>query len=233
MKTNRRWLNKNGGNPVDERLAGMIDHTALKPDTTQAQIDKLCREAKQYGFATVCVNPIWVKFAAKQLVGTDVDVCTVIGFPLGATPTNVKVSETKQALDDGAREVDMVIHVGALKDGDDEAVVRDIAAVVDVANGNALTKVIIESALLSREEKRRACELAVKAGADYVKTSTGFASGGATVEDVALMRETVGPDIGVKASGGIRDNATARAMVDAGATRIGASAGVKIIKSSP
>lgn len=217
-------------NPVNEKLAAMIDHTALKPETTIEQIEKLCAEAKQYGFVSVCVNPVWVKYAAEQLDGSKVKVCTVIGFPLGATTTNTKVFETRNAIENGAGEVDMVINIGALKSGDDETVLHDISAVVQAAGEEALTKVIIETALLTDEEKIRACELAVKAGADFVKTSTGFASGGANVKDIALMRKTVGPEIGVKASGGVRDRETAEAMIEAGATRIGASSGVVIIK---
>ncbi|HEX7064847.1 MAG TPA: deoxyribose-phosphate aldolase [Bacillales bacterium] len=215
---------------MNEKLAAMIDHTALKPETTIEQIEKLCAEAKQYGFVSVCVNPVWVKYAAEQLDGSKVKVCTVIGFPLGATTTNTKVFETRNAIENGAGEVDMVINIGALKSGDDETVLHDISAVVQAAGEEALTKVIIETALLTDEEKIRACELAVKAGADFVKTSTGFASGGANVKDIALMRKTVGPEIGVKASGGVRDRETAEAMIEAGATRIGASSGVVIIK---
>lgn len=208
----------------------MIDHTALKPETTKAQIEILCAEAKEYKFASVCVNPTWVETAAALLNGTDVKVCTVIGFPLGATTVETKAFETKDAIAKGATEVDMVINIGALKDKNDELVERDIRAVVDAAKGKALTKVIIESCLLTEEEKVRACELSVKAGADFVKTSTGFSTGGATAEDIALMRKTVGPDLGVKASGGVRDRAGALAMVEAGATRIGASAGISIVK---
>ncbi|USK32668.1 deoxyribose-phosphate aldolase [Bacillus sp. F19] len=211
-------------------IGSMIDHTALKPETTKAQIDTLCAEAKEYKFASVCVNPTWIETAAALLKGTDVKVCTVIGFPLGATTVETKAFETKDAIAKGATEVDMVINIGALKDKDDELVERDIRAVVDAAKGKALTKVIIESSLLTEEEKVRACELSVKAGADFVKTSTGFSTGGATVEDIALMRKTVGPDLGVKASGGVRDRAGALAMVEAGATRIGASAGISIVK---
>jgi deoxyribose-phosphate aldolase len=211
-------------------IGSMIDHTALKPETTKAQIETLCAEAKEYKFASVCVNPTWVETAAALLKGTDVKVCTVIGFPLGATTVDTKAFETKDAIAKGATEVDMVINIGALKDKNDELVERDIRAVVEAAKGKALTKVIIESCLLTDEEKVRACELSVKAGADFVKTSTGFSTGGATVEDIALMRKTVGPDVGVKASGGVRDRAGALAMVEAGATRIGASAGISIVK---
>jgi deoxyribose-phosphate aldolase len=211
-------------------IAKMIDHTLLKADTKKEQIVKLCEEAKQYGFASVCVNPTWVATAAELLKGTDVKVCTVIGFPLGANTPETKAFETKDAIEKGATEVDMVINIGALKDGNDELVERDIRAVVDAAKGKALVKVIIEACLLTEEEKVRACELAVKAGADYVKTSTGFSTGGATVEDVALMRKTVGPEIGVKASGGVRDLQGAEAMIKAGATRIGASSGVAIVQ---
>ncbi|KEZ51071.1 deoxyribose-phosphate aldolase [Metabacillus indicus] len=210
-------------------IGSMIDHTALKPETTKSQIETLCAEAKEYKFASVCVNPTWVETAAALLKGTEVKVCTVIGFPLGASTPETKAFETGDAIAKGATEVDMVINIGALKDKNDELVERDIRAVVDAAKGKALTKVIIESCLLTDEEKVRACELSVKAGADFVKTSTGFSTGGATVEDIALMRKTVGPDIGVKASGGVRDRAGAMAMVEAGATRIGASAGIAIV----
>ncbi|EZP76201.1 deoxyribose-phosphate aldolase [Parageobacillus genomosp. 1] len=215
---------------MENNIAKMIDHTLLKADTTKAQIVKLCEEAKQYGFASVCVNPTWVATAAELLKGTDVKVCTVIGFPLGANTPETKAFETKNAIENGAAEVDTVINIGALKDGNDELVERDIRAVVDAAKGKALVKVIIEACLLTEEEKVRACQLAVKAGADYVKTSTGFSTGGATVEDVALMRKTVGPSIGVKASGGVRDMQSANAMIQAGATRIGTSSGVAIVE---
>lgn len=215
---------------MNEKLASMIDHTALKPDTNKEQIEKLCMEAKENKFASACVNPYWVRLANELLHNTDVKVCTVVGFPLGATTTETKVFETKNAIANGAGEVDMVINVGTLKSGDDEAVLHDIEAVVEASGKDVLTKVIIETALLTEEEKVRACELSVKAGADFVKTSTGFASGGATVEDIALMREVVGPELGVKASGGVRDRETAEAMVKAGATRIGASSGVAIVR---
>ncbi|SFA38289.1 deoxyribose-phosphate aldolase [Parageobacillus thermantarcticus] len=214
---------------MENNIAKMIDHTLLKADTTKAQIVKLCEEAKQYGFASVCVNPTWVATAAELLKGTDVKVCTVIGFPLGASTPETKAFETKNAIENGAEEVDMVINIGALKDGNDDLVERDIRAVVEAAKGKALVKVIIETCLLTEEEKVRACQLAVKAGADYVKTSTGFSTGGATTEDVALMRKTVGKNIGVKASGGVRDIKSAMAMIEAGATRIGTSSGVAII----
>lgn len=211
-------------------IAAMIDHTLLKPEATREQIETLCQEAKEHQFFSVCVNPTWVTTTRDLLSGSNVKVCTVIGFPLGATTPETKAFETKNAIDNGANEVDMVINIGALKDKNDDLVEKDIRAVVDAAKGKALTKVIIESSLLSREEKIRACNLAVKAGADYVKTSTGFSTGGATVEDIQLMRETVGPDIGVKASGGVRNTEDTQKMIEAGATRIGASAGVAILQ---
>ncbi|MEB7780355.1 deoxyribose-phosphate aldolase [Mammaliicoccus fleurettii] len=210
-------------------LAKYIDHTALKPDTTMEQIDALLEEAKEHGFKSVCVNPTHVAHAKEVLEGSDVLVCTVIGFPLGATTSEVKAFETEDAIKKGANEVDMVINIGALKDGRDEDVKKDIESVVSAANG-VTTKVIIETSLLTEAEKVRACELAVAAGADFVKTSTGFSTGGATAEDIKLMRETVGPDLGVKASGGIRSYEDVKTMIDNGATRIGASAGVKILK---
>ncbi|MFX3623783.1 MAG: deoxyribose-phosphate aldolase [Ectobacillus sp.] len=209
--------------------AKLIDHTLLKADTKKDAIVTLCEEAKQHHFASVCVNPTWVETAAQLLRGTDVKVCTVIGFPLGANTPETKAFETKDAIEKGATEIDMVINIGALKDKNDELVERDIRAVVEAAKGKALVKVIIETCLLTEEEKVRACELSVKAGADFVKTSTGFSTGGATLEDVALMRKTVGPDIGVKASGGVRDFAGMEAMVKAGATRIGTSSGVALV----
>jgi deoxyribose-phosphate aldolase len=211
-------------------LAKMIDHTALKADTTKAQIEALCAEAKEYNFASVCVNPTWVQTAAELLKDTGVDICTVIGFPLGANTPETKAFETHDAINNGATEVDMVINVAALKAGDDELVERDIRAVVEAAKGKALTKVIFETCLLTKEEIERACRLSVQAGADFVKTSTGFSTGGATVEDISLMRKAVGPNVGVKASGGVRSLADAQAMIAAGATRIGASSGVSIIK---
>jgi deoxyribose-phosphate aldolase len=215
---------------MTQNVAGLIDHTLLKADATQEQIKKLCEEAREYNFASVCVNPTWVKAASEWLKGSDVKVCTVIGFPLGANTPETKAFETKNAIENGAHEVDMVINIGALKDKNDELVERDIRAVVAAATGKALTKVIIETSLLTEEEKIRACELAVKAGTDFVKTSTGFSTGGATVEDITLMRKTVGPKIGVKASGGVRNTMDATKIIEAGATRIGASAGVSIVK---
>ena len=201
----------------------------LKPETSRAQIETLCKEALEYKFASVCVNPTYVALAAELLKSDDdVKVCTVIGFPLGANTPEVKAFETKDAIQNGATEIDMVLNIGALKDGDLELVERDIRAVVEAANGT-LVKVIFENCLLTKEEIKTAAELSVKAGANFVKTSTGFSTGGATVEDIRLMRETVGPDIGVKASGGVRDFEGAKAMIDAGASRIGASAGIAIV----
>ncbi|TMN21003.1 deoxyribose-phosphate aldolase [Lentibacillus cibarius] len=214
---------------MNTNLAKFIDHTQLKPETKKDKISEIVQEAREYGFASVCVNPYWVPYCYEHLKDTDVKVCTVIGFPLGATSTQSKVFETKQALNDGAAEVDMVINVGELKAANDQAVQRDIKEVVEAADGHALTKVIIETSLLTDDEKVRACKLAKAAGADYVKTSTGFSGGGATAEDVKLMRQTVGDDMGVKASGGIRDTKSVKEMIDAGATRIGASAGVEIV----
>lgn len=218
--------------PQDTSLAGMIDHTLLKPDATSDKIAQLCFEARKYHFASVCVNPTHVKLCADLLRGSDVKVCTVIGFPLGATSAEVKAFETQNALDNGATEIDMVLNIGALKAGENELVARDIRGVVETSHkAGALTKVIIETALLTDEEKVVACLLSKEAGADYVKTSTGFSGGGATVHDIELMRRTVGPTIGVKASGGIHNREEAEALVAAGATRIGASAGVKIIQA--
>lgn len=211
-------------------LAKMIDHTLLKPEATENDILKLCEEAKTHGFFSVCVNPYWVKTSFEKLKDSNVKVCTVIGFPLGATTTATKVFETRQAVEEGAEEVDMVINVGELKAGRWVAVEEDIAAVVHAAGDHALVKVILETCLLTESEIIKASQCAKNAGAHFVKTSTGFSSGGATVDAVRLMRQTVGPDIGVKASGGIRDYAAAKAMIDAGASRIGASAGIKIIQ---
>ncbi|WP_146551280.1 deoxyribose-phosphate aldolase [Rummeliibacillus sp. SL167] len=214
---------------MTKSYASYIDHTLLKPEATKEQIQRICAEAKEYGFASVCVNPTWVSLAAAELKEVASKVCTVIGFPLGASTSATKAFETKDAIANGADEIDMVINIGALKSKQYKAVEKDIRAVVEAANGT-LVKVIIETCLLSKEEKIKACELAVSAGADFVKTSTGFSTGGATVEDVALMRQTVGPKIGVKASGGVRSLEDLESMVEAGATRIGASSGVKIIK---
>jgi len=211
-------------------IANMIDHTLLKAEATKNQVEVLCQEAKTHGFFSVCVNPTWIETAAELLKDSDVKVCTVIGFPLGATTFETKSFETKDAIQKGAHEVDMVINIGKLKDGENDAVEQDIRAVVEAAEGKALVKVIIETSLLTKEEKVRACKLAVKAGADYVKTSTGFSTGGATVEDIKLMRETVGPEIGVKASGGVRNREGVDSMVEAGATRIGASSSVAIVQ---
>lgn len=210
--------------------AKTIDHTLLKTDAQKKDLDKLLLEAKKYNFMSVCVSPIWVKYAAEQLKDTNVKVCTVIGFPQGATPTEVKVFETKNAIENGATEVDMVIPVGVLKDKDYIAVENDIRAVVEAAKSKALTKVIIETCLLTDEEKIMACKLSKSAGADFVKTSTGFSTDGATVKDIRLMRETVGEQMGVKASGGVRSREDADAMIKAGATRIGTSNGVKIVE---
>ena len=217
--------------PQDLNLAKMIDHTLLKPDATQQEIAQLCFEARKYGFASVCVNPTWVSLCAELLKGSPVKVCTVIGFPLGATSSETKAFETETAIRQGATEIDMVINIGALKARDLDLVARDIRGVVNAAHPRgAIVKVIIETILLTDEEKTIASLLSKEAGADFVKTSTGFAGGGATVQDVALMRKAVGPDMGVKASGGVRTFEDAENMIKAGATRIGASAGVKIIQ---
>ena len=210
-------------------LAKYIDHTLLKPDATEAQIEKLCAEAREYGFASVCVNSCYASLAARLLAGSDVAVCCVIGFPLGAATTAAKAFEAADAAQNGATEIDMVINVGAAKDGRWDDVEADIAAVVQAIDGRALLKVIIETCLLTDGEKIEACRAAVRAGADFVKTSTGFSKAGATAADVALMRKTVGPAIGVKAAGGIRTYADAMAMIEAGASRIGASAGIAIL----
>ena len=223
-------MNHETHEPTAERVAGMIDHTLLKPTASEEQIRALCAEALEYRFASVCVNPTWVPLCARLLAGSPVKVCTVVGFPLGATLTAAKACETQQAIAAGAQEVDMVINIGALKSGQDQVVQADIAAVVDAARpAGAITKVIIETTYLTEDEKIRACLLSKAAGADFVKTSTGFGPGGATVEDVALMRRTVGPEMGIKAAGGIRTAADALAMIAAGATRIGASAGARIV----
>ena len=217
--------------PQDLSLAKMIDHTLLKPDATQDEVAQLCFEAKKYGFASVCVNPTWTELCSTLLKGSEVKVCVVIGFPLGATAPEVKAFETQNAIEHGAQEIDMVINIGALKARDLETVARDIRGVVETAHARgAIVKVIIEAVLLNDEEKTIACLLSKEAGADFVKTSTGFDSGGATVHDVELMRRVVGPEMGVKAAGGVRTFEDAQSMIQAGATRIGASAGVKIIQ---
>ena len=208
-----------------------IDHTVLKADTPKAKVQQIIDEAIQYDFMSVCINPTWVSFAAEKLAATDVKVCTVIGFPLGANTSTVKAFEAAEAIKNGADEVDMVINIGAAKAGDWDLVESDIEAVVD-ASKDVTTKVIIETSLLTDEEKVKACQAAVRAGADFVKTSTGFSTAGATVADIALMRQTVGPDLGVKASGGVRSIADAQAMIEAGATRLGTSNGVDIMKGN-
>jgi deoxyribose-phosphate aldolase len=224
----RLGVNASGGAP--QEVAALIDHTLLKPEATRQQIDALCREAAEFRFATVCVNPTWVARCATQLRETRVAVCSVVGFPLGATTPDVKAYETRRAIVDGAREIDMVINVGALKSGDVRLVEQDVEAVTAACREcGVASKVIIEAALLTDEEKATACVLAKAAGADYVKTSTGFGPGGATVADVALMRRVVGEEMGIKAAGGVRDLASLEAMVAAGATRIGASASVRIV----
>lgn len=215
-----------------QQLAGMIDHTILKADASEAKVRKICEEALEYGFASVCINPANVSLASEMLKGSKVKVCTVIGFPLGANTSAVKAFEVDDAIKNGAQEVDMVINIAKLKDKDYEYVKNDIKAVVDASKGRALSKVIIETCLLTDEEKVKACQLAKEAGADYVKTSTGFSTGGSTPEDVKLMRETVGPEMGVKASGGVRTYEDAMAVIESGATRIGASAGIAIIEKA-
>ena len=218
---------------IDPSIAALIDHTILKADATRADVLKVCREARQYGFASVCVNPFWVPLVRSELAGTQVKVCTVVGFPLGATSTESKASETAIAVRNGAQEVDMVINVGALKSGEHDAVKADIAAVVKASHsGGAIVKVILETSLLDDTEKAIACVLAKEAGADFVKTSTGFSTAGATAHDIALMRQAVGPELGVKASGGIRSLQDLNTMTAAGATRIGASASVKIVEAT-
>jgi deoxyribose-phosphate aldolase len=227
----RIGLHAAGGAP--DAVASMIDHTLLKPDATRGEIEKLCHEAAEFHFATVCVNPAWVAVAASLLRGSGVGVCSVVGFPLGATTADVKHYETRRAIFDGATEIDMVINIGALKSGDLRTVERDIEAVVEPCRQCAIvSKVIIEAVQLTDEEKVTACALSKAAGADFVKTSTGFASGGATPADVALMRRVVGADMGVKAAGGVRDLEGLKTMVAAGASRVGASAGVKIVQES-
>jgi len=214
-------------------VARYIDHTLLKPEATRTEIETLCAEARRFEFASVCVNPTWVKDCAFSLYGSSVKVCTVVGFPLGATLPDVKAFEARRAIFDGATEIDMVINIGALKSGDDDLVLRDIRSVVEASHEScAIVKVILETALLSDEEKVRGCRLSKAAGADFVKTSTGFSKGGATVADIALMRQAVGSEMGVKAAGGVRDLSSAREMIAAGATRLGASAGVKIVQEA-
>jgi deoxyribose-phosphate aldolase len=218
---------------IDPAIAALIDHTILKPDATREDVVKVCREARQYNFASVCVNPFWVPLVKAELAGSPVKVCTVVGFPLGATSTEAKVAETQAAVRAGAQEIDMVINIGALKSGETDAVRNDIAAVAHAAHaGGAILKVILETALLDDTQKRVASQLAKAAGAEFVKTSTGFSSAGATAHDIALMREAVGPSMGVKASGGIRTLEDLRTMAAAGATRIGASASVKIVEAT-
>lgn len=212
-------------------LASMIDHTLLKPEATVDQIKKVCQEARDYKFASVCVNTWFVQLVSELLQGSGVKTCCVVGFPLGAMSTRAKVAETLEAIENGANEVDMVVNVGAVKSGRLDIVKNDIEAIVNAAKGKALVKVIIETCLLTDDEKVKVCTLAKIAGADYVKTSTGFSTGGATVEDVKLMRQTVGPYMGVKASGGVRDYQTAVAMINAGATRLGTSSGIAIVKN--
>jgi len=218
---------------IDPAIAALIDHTILKPEATREDVLKICREARQYGFASVCVNPYWVPMVRAELAGSAVKVCTVVGFPLGATSMEAKVAETAAAVRAGAEEIDMVINVGALRSGDQDAVRQDIRQVVEAAHhGGAIVKVILETALLDDPQKATACLLAKEAGADFVKTSTGFSSSGATAHDVTLMRSVVGPGMGVKAAGGIRTLSDLRAMTEAGATRIGASASVKIVEAT-
>ena len=207
----------------------LFDHTILKADAGKDAVKKICEEALEYGFMSVCVNGYYTSYVAELLSGSDVKVCTVVGFPLGQMSAKAKAMEAKLAVEDGAQEVDMVINVGALKDGDDQLVLEDIKE-VKAACGNALLKVIIETCLLTDEEKVKACQLSVEAGADFVKTSTGFSTGGATTKDVALMRKTVGANVGVKASGGIRDKETAQKMIEAGASRLGTSATIAICR---
>lgn len=213
-----------------ENLKSYIDHTVLKPESIDLDIQQACLDAKKYNFKAVCINPTWVSYVSDLLKGTAVNTCTVIGFPLGANTTATKVNETKQAIKDGADEVDMVINIGAMKSEDFSLVHDDIRAVVTAADKKAIVKVIIETSLLSHNEKIRACEIAKRAGADFVKTSTGFSTGGATVEDIKLMRTAVGPEMGVKASGGVRTYEDAKRMIEAGATRIGTSNGVALLE---
>ena len=223
----------NASKMTGAEMARYIDHTLLKPQANRAALDRLCEEAKLHGFKAVCVNSGWVGYVTKLLKGTDIAVCSVIGFPLGAMSFPAKAFEARQAVEDGARELDMVLNLGSMKSGDFKAVEQDIQAVRREANRPVILKVIIETCLLTNSEKTKACEIAQNAGADFVKTSTGFSSGGASLEDVVLMRKAVGPRTGVKASGGIKDFETAAAMIAAGATRIGAGAGVAIVSGAP
>jgi deoxyribose-phosphate aldolase len=227
-------INKSGtasGGDGQANYARYIDHTLLKPDATEAKIKKVCDEAKQYNFASVCVNPAYIEFVAKELKGSSVNPCVVVGFPLGATTPAVKAFETNEVIEKGAKEVDMVLNIGAAKSGNWNLVEEDIKAVVHASRGRALVKVILETCLLADEEKVKACTISKLAGADFVKTSTGFSTGGATVDDVRLMRATVGEKMGVKASGAVRDYETAKKMIEAGATRLGTSSGVEIVTS--
>jgi len=218
---------------LDHSIAALIDHTLLKPEATAADIRKVCEEARKYGFASVCVNPYWVPLVAKELSGSPVKVCSVVGFPLGANSTTIKVAETQAAVHDGAQEIDMVINIGELRAGNQRVVEDDIRAVVSAAHATgAIVKVILEMCLLDESQKIAACLLSKNAQADFVKTSTGFSTGGATVDDIALMRRAVGPNMGIKASGGVRTLEDLRKMVAAGATRVGASASVKIIEAT-
>lgn len=215
-----------------ENLKKYIDHTLLKPESTDQQVQQACLDAKKYDFKAVCIQPVWVKYVADLLKGSDVETCTVIGFPLGANTSDVKAYEAQKAVKDGATEVDMVINIGALKSEDFAVVHDDIKAVVNAVKGQAIVKVIIETCLLTENEKVRACEISKRAGADFVKTSTGFSTGGATVEDIRLMRQAVGPEMGVKASGGVRTIDDAKAMIEAGASRIGTSNGIALIEGN-
>jgi len=220
-----------GTNLYSREIARTIDHTLLKPEATRAQIEQLCAEAREHGFATVCVNPTWVPLCAELLRGSETRVCTVVGFPLGATFPEVKAFEAARTVAEGACEVDMVLNVGALKSGDYRLCERDVAAVVEASHrGGAIVKVIIEAALLTDDEKVKACVVSKAGGADFVKTSTGFAGGGATLDDVKLMRQVVGADMGIKAAGGIRNTEDAKKMIEAGATRLGTSASIKIVR---
>lgn len=215
-----------------ENLKEYIDHTLLKPESRDVDVQQACLDAEKYGFKAICINPVWVSYASHLLHETDVNICTVIGFPLGANTTEIKVDEAIKAVKQGASEVDMVMNIGALKSEDFSLVHNDIQSVVKAVQGKAIVKVIIETSLLEKNEKIRACEIAKRAGADFVKTSTGFSSGGASVEDIKLMRATVGPEMGVKASGGVRSYEDAAAMIEAGATRIGTSNGMALIDGS-